>query len=71
MKDILSEIQAGEFAKRFILENKSGGVAFQAMRKQAAEPYADCWMLEQMLPNPPPIEVESADATPRVAQAAE
>ena len=37
MKDILSEIQGGEFAKRFILENKSGGVAFQAMRKQAAE----------------------------------
>ena len=41
------------------------------LRKQAAEPYADCWMLEQMLPNPPPIEVESADATLRVAQAAE
>ena len=37
MKDILSEIQSGEFAKRFILENKSGGVAFQAMRKHAAE----------------------------------
>jgi ketol-acid reductoisomerase len=37
MKEILGEIQSGEFAKRFILENKSGEVAFQAMRKQAAE----------------------------------
>ncbi|MCP4036196.1 MAG: ketol-acid reductoisomerase [bacterium] len=37
MKDILSEIQNGEFAKRFILENKSGNVAFKAMRRNAAE----------------------------------
>ncbi len=37
MKEILSEIQNGEFAKRFILENKAGGVAFKAMRRQAAE----------------------------------
>ena len=37
MKDILSEIQSGEFAKRFILENKSGNVAFKAMRRNAAE----------------------------------
>ena len=37
MKQILGEIQSGEFAKRFILENKSGGVSFQAMRKHAAE----------------------------------
>ncbi|MFP6641914.1 MAG: ketol-acid reductoisomerase [Myxococcota bacterium] len=37
MKQILGEIQSGEFAKRFILENKSGGVSFQAMRKRAAE----------------------------------
>ncbi len=37
MKEILSEIQSGEFAKRFILENKAGGVAFKAMRRQAAE----------------------------------
>jgi len=37
MKDILSEIQNGEFAKRFILENKSGSVAFHAMRRRAAE----------------------------------
>jgi len=37
MKDILTEIQEGEFAKRFILENKSGNVAFKAMRRRAAE----------------------------------
>ncbi|MAI77700.1 MAG: ketol-acid reductoisomerase [Deltaproteobacteria bacterium] len=37
MKDILTEIQSGEFAKQFILENKSGDVSFQAMRKHAAE----------------------------------
>jgi len=37
MKEILSEIQSGEFAKRFILENKSGRVSFNAMRRQAAE----------------------------------
>jgi ketol-acid reductoisomerase len=37
MKDILSEIQSGQFAKDFILENKSGGVSFNAMRRQAAE----------------------------------
>jgi ketol-acid reductoisomerase len=37
MKQILTEIQSGEFAKNFILENKSGGVSFNAMRRQAAE----------------------------------
>jgi ketol-acid reductoisomerase len=37
MKEILTEIQDGEFAKRFILENKSGGIAFKAMRRRAAE----------------------------------
>ncbi len=37
MKEILTEIQEGEFAKRFILENKSGNVAFKAMRRRAAE----------------------------------
>ncbi len=37
MKDILTEIQRGEFAKKFILENKSGNVAFKAMRRHAAE----------------------------------
>jgi len=37
MKDILSEIQSGQFARDFILENKSGGVSFNAMRRQAAE----------------------------------
>jgi ketol-acid reductoisomerase len=37
MKEILSEIQSGQFAKNFILENKSGGMNFKAMRRQAAE----------------------------------
>jgi ketol-acid reductoisomerase len=37
MKQILSEIQSGQFAKQFILENKAGGVSFNAMRRQAAE----------------------------------
>ena len=37
MKDVLTDIQTGEFAKRFILESKAGGVAFSAMRRNAAE----------------------------------
>jgi ketol-acid reductoisomerase len=37
MKEILGEIQRGEFAREFILENKSGAVAFNAMRRRAAE----------------------------------
>ena len=37
MKDVLTDIQSGEFAKRFILENRAGGVSFAAMRRNAAE----------------------------------
>ncbi|MEN8162023.1 MAG: ketol-acid reductoisomerase [Myxococcota bacterium] len=37
MKEILGEIQRGEFAKEFILENRSGSVAFNARRRRAAE----------------------------------
>jgi ketol-acid reductoisomerase len=37
MKQILSEIQTGTFAKNFILENRAGSVSFQAMRRRAAE----------------------------------
>jgi len=37
MKEILGEIQEGEFAREFILENQSGSVAFNAMRRRAAE----------------------------------
>ncbi|HEU4430254.1 MAG TPA: ketol-acid reductoisomerase [Myxococcota bacterium] len=37
MKEILGQIQRGEFAREFILENKSGNVAFNAMRRRAAE----------------------------------
>ena len=37
MKDVLSEIQSGQFARNFILENKAGAVSFAAMRRRAAE----------------------------------
>ncbi|MCH2411052.1 ketol-acid reductoisomerase [Myxococcota bacterium] len=37
MKEILTEIQNGSFAKEFILENRSGGSSFAAMRRRAAE----------------------------------
>jgi ketol-acid reductoisomerase len=37
MKEILAEIQRGEFAKEFILENRSGNVSFNAQRRQAAQ----------------------------------
>ena len=37
MKEILSEIQDGKFAKEFILENRSGGVSFRALRKKGEE----------------------------------
>jgi len=37
MKDILLEIQTGQFAKNFILENRAGSVSFEAMRRRAAE----------------------------------
>ncbi len=37
MKEILEEIQTGAFAKEFILENRSGGVQFRALRKRGEE----------------------------------
>jgi len=37
MKDVLTDIQTGEFAKRFILENQSGNVGMSARRRKAAE----------------------------------
>ncbi len=37
MKEVLGEIQRGEFAKEFIVENSSGNVSFNAMRRRAAE----------------------------------
>jgi ketol-acid reductoisomerase len=37
MQEILGEIQGGEFAREFILENRSGGVSFNARRRRAAE----------------------------------
>jgi ketol-acid reductoisomerase len=36
MKEILGEIQRGEFAREFILENRAGGVSFQALRRRGA-----------------------------------
>jgi len=37
MKDILKEIQTGQFAKEFILENQSGAASMKAMRRITAE----------------------------------
>jgi ketol-acid reductoisomerase len=37
MKDVLTDIQTGEFAKRFILENRAGNVGMNARRRAAAE----------------------------------
>ncbi len=37
MKDVLTDIQTGEFAKRFILENKAGNVGMHARRRAARE----------------------------------
>lgn len=37
MKKVLSEIQNGEFAKRWILENRAGRPAFNAMKKKESE----------------------------------
>ena len=37
MKGILEDIQAGRFAREFILENQSGGVSFAALRKQGEQ----------------------------------
>jgi len=36
MKEILGEIQSGRFAREFIVENQSGCVSFEALRKQGA-----------------------------------
>ncbi len=36
MKEILDEIQSGRFAKEFILENRSGKVSFEALRRRGA-----------------------------------
>jgi ketol-acid reductoisomerase len=37
MRKILNEIQTGQFAKEFVLENQSGKAAFNAMRRREAE----------------------------------
>ncbi len=37
MREVLGEIQRGEFAKEFILERQAGFVSFNAMRRRAAE----------------------------------
>ncbi len=37
MKNILSEIQSGQFAKEWMKEHKSGQIKFKTMRKQQAE----------------------------------
>lgn len=37
MKEILQEIQNGQFAKEFVLENQANAASLKAMRRQAAE----------------------------------
>jgi ketol-acid reductoisomerase len=37
MKKVLQEIQSGQFAREFVLENQSGKPSFTAMRRQEAE----------------------------------
>ncbi len=37
MREILEEIQTGQFAKEFVLENQAGAPRLKAMRRQAAE----------------------------------
>ncbi len=37
MREILGEIQRGEFPREFILENQAGNASFNAMRRRAAE----------------------------------
>ena len=37
MEEILAEVQSGEFAREWILENQAGRPVFNALRKQAAE----------------------------------
>jgi ketol-acid reductoisomerase len=37
MKEILGEIQSGEFAKEFIAENESGGKKFDELRQAGAD----------------------------------
>jgi len=36
MREILGEIQKGEFAREFMLENQAGALSFQALRKRGA-----------------------------------
>jgi ketol-acid reductoisomerase len=37
MKEVLGEIQRGEFAREFILEKKAGNASFEALRRNGAE----------------------------------
>jgi ketol-acid reductoisomerase len=37
MRQILKEIQSGQFARDFVLENQAGKPGFTAMRRQEAE----------------------------------
>jgi ketol-acid reductoisomerase len=37
MRDLLSDIQSGRFAREWVLENKAGGASFLAMRRREAE----------------------------------
>ncbi len=42
MREILTEIQSGDFARGWVLENKAGAISFEALRKRArAHPMED------------------------------
>ena len=40
------------------------------LSRQQSGPLKDCWMVEQMFGAPPPVDVDSRDGTPQIAQEA-
>jgi len=40
------------------------------LTRQQDGAFKDCWMVEQMFPAPPPVDVDSRDGTPQIAQEA-
>ena len=37
MREVLTDIQSGKFARDWVLENQAGGASFLAMRRREAE----------------------------------
>ena len=40
------------------------------LARQADGPLKDCWMVDQMFPAPPPVDVDASDSTPQIKQGA-